>query len=237
MSRRVYKTDIRGRAMAWLFLVCALQACILILASRTDFYTSYWEDGAIPEYSFDVADEDMNALFQAIPRALLGDLDALRLQIRDSHGQYGQAFNEREIAHMADVAGLFHIAGAVIWASGLTLAALAVWIQFGRKTDWACVMKGAQAGVLDIVVLACAIVVWALIDFQSVFWLFHQLAFTNDLWLLNPNTDRLIRLMPQAFFERSAQRIALCWAGCAALWLSVARTALCCIKKRRAKEP
>ena len=29
----------------------------------------------------------------------------------------------------------------------------------------------------------------------------HRLIFTNDNWLLNPATDMLIRMMPQALFE------------------------------------
>ena len=33
-----------------------------------------------------------------------------------------------------------------------------------------------------------------------IFWFFHQIAFTNDLWLLNPATDLLAALMPIEFF-------------------------------------
>jgi len=38
------------------------------------------------------------------------------------------------------------------------------------------------------------------IDFNWAFTKFHEIFFTNDLWLLNPKTDRLIQLMPLEFF-------------------------------------
>lgn len=41
---------------------------------------------------------------------------------------------------------------------------------------------------------------WASIDFTN-FWIsFHELFFTNDLWLLNPMTDLMIQMFPETFF-------------------------------------
>ena len=37
-------------------------------------------------------------------------------------------------------------------------------------------------------------------NFDGLFITFHKIAFTNDLWLLNPNTDVLMALMPLPFF-------------------------------------
>ena len=44
-------------------------------------------------------------------------------------------------------------------------------------------------------------------DFGTLFTRFHLLAFTNDLWLLNPETDLMIRMLPQEFFEKMALRL------------------------------
>ncbi len=41
-------------------------------------------------------------------------------------------------------------------------------------------------------------------DFDALFIRFHQLVFTNDLWLLDPATDALIRMLPEPFFESMA---------------------------------
>ena len=223
-ARKRVKADIRGRAMAWLFLLCALPACLLALTLRPGFYSSYWAASETPERFWQVTNEDADRLWEAIPRALNGDADALRLQVRDPDGQARPAFREREIAHMADVAHLYRLAKIVLCAGGAPLLALTIWAWHGcwHGKKSAGIAKGALLGALDVAVLAAGVFVWAAVDFRSVFWLFHQLAFTNDLWLLDPS-DLLIRLMPQSFFAMSALKIALCWAGCAALWLCGAR--------------
>ena len=194
MRKKRVKADIRGRAMAWLFLLCALLGCLLAITLRAAHYRDYWQ-GAPPV-------EDL--LFESIPRALNGDLRALR------------PFSEREIAHMADVAGLYRLAKIVLGVGAGILLALAIWARC-KPCRLRSAAKGALLGVLDVFVLMGAVALWAVIDFRSVFWAFHHVAFTNDLWLLDPN-DLLIQMMPQAFFEHTVRLIALWWAGCAAVW-------------------
>jgi len=42
------------------------------------------------------------------------------------------------------------------------------------------------------------------IDFDSAFTLFHQIAFRNEYWLLSYETDPIINLLPQHFFMHTA---------------------------------
>ena len=53
-----------------------------------------------------------------------------------------------------------------------------------------------------------AFAVWAAVDFSSAFTFFHEVLFTNDLWLLDPETDMLLRLLPEQFFADFAGTIA-----------------------------
>ncbi|MCL2545103.1 MAG: TIGR01906 family membrane protein [Clostridia bacterium] len=190
----------------------------MALTLRAGFYSGFWHDP--PEWALRVASEDADELFEAIPRALNGDLDALRLRVRGLDGREVAAFNEREIAHMADVAELYRLAKIVLCVSAALFLTLALWIwQRGRRTpNKAGIAKGALWGVLDVLLLAGAVALWALIDFRSAFWAFHHIAFTNDLWLLDPNTDLLIQMMPQEFFEWTVMAIGLLWATCAVAW-------------------
>lgn len=43
-----------------------------------------------------------------------------------------------------------------------------------------------------------------LIDFESIFILFHKIAFRNDYWLMDPNTDPIVTYLPQRFFMHCA---------------------------------
>ena len=59
-------------------------------------------------------------------------------------------------------------------------------------------------------ILLFLIIFGMIIDFNYTFTLFHKIMFTNDLWILDPNTDFLIMIFPQRFFlEISAAIIIL----------------------------
>ncbi|MQG04625.1 MAG: TIGR01906 family membrane protein [SAR202 cluster bacterium] len=48
-----------------------------------------------------------------------------------------------------------------------------------------------------------------LLFFQEIFIIFHKIAFNNDLWILNPNTDYLLMMFPEDFFRDVAVLILL----------------------------
>ncbi len=144
------------------------------------------------------------------------------------NGTEVQAFNPKEQQHMADVQGLFTLAKTVmmaglaigglmlaglvlpdmIWKTGLTAAAIfAVTAEPPGK-----LRRSLRIGLLCMLGAVALIALWAAIDFDSLFILFHRLAFTNDLWWLDPRTDLLIRLMPTDFFVTYAALIGAAWA-------------------------
>ncbi|MCT1989293.1 DUF1461 domain-containing protein, partial [Helcococcus kunzii] len=47
------------------------------------------------------------------------------------------------------------------------------------------------------------------IDFSSAFVKFHKIFFDNDLWLLDPKTDLMIRMLPEKYFLNISIRIFL----------------------------
>ena len=119
------------------------------------------------------------------------------------------AFNAKEQHHMADVQDLFRLCKLIgfVCHGGYLLAEL--YLLWGDKdrTNWRAFRRtllASLAAVTAVIILAC-------IDFDSLFILFHKVAFTNDLWLLNPQTDLLIRLMPIEFFILYALLIGLLW--------------------------
>ena len=115
------------------------------------------------------------------------------------------AFNQKEQQHMADVQDLFHLCRAGGWACLGVMIALSAILR--RNILWQ-VFRRTLIAILGIVT---AVIVLACIDFNSLFVLFHKVAFTNDLWLLDPHTDLLIRLMPLEFFISYAAIIGGCW--------------------------
>ncbi|HSN67432.1 MAG TPA: DUF1461 domain-containing protein, partial [Fusibacter sp.] len=57
-----------------------------------------------------------------------------------------------------------------------------------------------QAAVFASLIALGTLIALYFIDFDWAFRKFHEIFFTNDLWLLDPKTDRLIQMMPLEFF-------------------------------------
>jgi integral membrane protein (TIGR01906 family) len=117
-------------------------------------------------------------------------------------GQSESYYNQREIDHMVDVKNLYLNAVKVYQAS-LWVFVLSALILFKLKSLKLNDIKSAFIMGLGLVgAILVAIGISASVDFQA-FWIqFHKLFFTNDLWLLNPLTDRMIVMFNLDFFMK-----------------------------------
>lgn len=119
------------------------------------------------------------------------------------------AFNAREVAHMEDCAELFASLRTV--RQILLVAILLLWSAahiVKRQIEF---NLPALTGIVSLMICIPIAVfgVWAVIDFDSAFAFFHRCLFSNDLWLLNPETDLLIRICPSSMFAGLGLRIAV----------------------------
>jgi integral membrane protein (TIGR01906 family) len=119
-------------------------------------------------------------------------------------------FSEREIQHMVDVQALMQRIFQV-WM--LALVALIVGgiaiVAVEPATGWRALVRAAAIGGGLAILLVGLLGVGSLLDFSQLFYQFHLLSFSNDLWLLDPSRDRLIQLFPLGFFYDAAIRIAV----------------------------
>lgn len=128
-------------------------------------------------------------------------------------GQNREFFNEREIAHMEDVRGLF--------LDALTLRKICIGIIIGTililvllKADLKKLLpKAILAGSSLFFLILAALSLIISTDFTKYFIMFHHIFFNNDLWILNPETDLLINIVPEPFFMDTAFRIGMTFAG------------------------
>lgn len=140
---------------------------------------------------------------QAIARYLDGKSDRVQIKAVDEGQALLDAFSPRENQHLQDVRGIIT---ALKWArwlgGGATLLILALlYLRNGNNRAWlAAAARGFAAAALFLLLIAAALTIWGAVNFRGLFWTFHQVIFPNDLWLLNPQTDLLISLMPLPFF-------------------------------------
>lgn len=150
-------------------------------------------------------------------------------------GQEQEFFNEQDKFHMAEVKDIFGIAILIRWISlgvfAVVMSALifmkAAWMKLVSK--WYMSLTGALA-------LATGILAYLMTrNFNKYFVIFHEIFFDNDLWQFNPETDLMIRMLPEGLFADFAARIGI-FAGAAAAVFFIVSFILYKVAKRKEED-
>lgn len=194
--------------LLFLLIVVALITSIQVVAygdSEYKFYRKLYEKYTVAE-ALDMKMEDVMTVTKHMMAYLNGQEEELSVRV-SVDGKEQDFFNEQDRMHMEDVKRLFAgglmIRTICLGVIGILVVLLMVW-----KADWKRLLievygkvLGVFAGILLLIVLACCV------DFTACFTVFHKLLFTNELWLFDPATDYMIRMLPEGFFVQIAIRI------------------------------
>ncbi|MBN1151655.1 MAG: TIGR01906 family membrane protein [Dehalococcoidia bacterium] len=126
-------------------------------------------------------------------------LDTPQMLVTNTFGARFELFHDYELIHLADVKLLF-AANSVAQSLSLLLVTtlVAAGLTFGRRFD---TLAALRRGAMLTLVLLVATALMFVADFGHMFTVFHQVAFDNPFWLLNPLTDYLVMLFPFGFWQ------------------------------------
>lgn len=195
-----------ARTLTALLFIIALPA--LMITSAVRFATN---EAEVYDYSISTFDAEAETGVPApelrrASRELIAyfnsDDPAVNIQVQVA-GQAEPLFSPREVSHLRDVKSLMsltfliqevalayvmlYVVGVFIWSAEGSLRTLA-----GQALT-ACLVT---VGVLALVGALAAS------GFESSWEGFHEIAFSNDLWQLDPDNDRLIQIFPEEFWFR-----------------------------------
>ncbi len=115
-------------------------------------------------------------------------------------GEIREFFNEKEILHMVDVKDLFS-AGFMLRNVSFVVLLLTIIIMFKIvKNPWKLFYLFDKIVIGIIFAFTVILSVVIAYDFDSAFNKFHELFFSNDLWILDPSKDLLLNMVPLPFF-------------------------------------
>lgn len=122
-------------------------------------------------------------------------------------GEEREFFNDREKQHMVDVKNIF--LGAVKMRNvAIILLIVSLAVLIFSKEKWKSILAKWYMGITGGITVAGIglgyVFSW---DFNKYFVKFHEIFFDNDLWLLDPDTDLMIRMLPEGFFADFSVRI------------------------------
>lgn len=181
-------------------------------------YTKYQVLNDLPEMTMD----DLLDVTDEMMAFLRGKRENLHVYTTMG-GEYREFFNDREIAHMEDVRGLF-VGALVLRRICIITAFVCVALLWLLKADIALVVPRSVCwGTGLFFAMLCVLGLVISTDFTKYFVIFHHIFFNNDLWLLDPATDLLINIVPEPFFVDTASYIALVFGISVAVIFGVSR--------------
>jgi integral membrane protein (TIGR01906 family) len=216
-----------------LFLITAN---VRILATDADYYKHGFrkyhaaETTGVPLADLDRAAGQIVSYFE-------DDSDTLRIIVTED-GQEVSLFNARETQHMQDVKTLMRF---VFRLNEVSLAVILSYVVcvflWSREKPLRALAVQALAGVALGFTVILAIGAFALTGFDQAWTKFHEIAFSNDLWKLNPATDHLIQMFPEKFWEEATFFVAALTVGEALAIVIAAAAYLVFTRKRDTASP
>lgn len=172
----------------------------------------------------DISEADLSEAIKVLFAYLQGERTDLNLTVQlTSTKTKVEMYNQREKAHMLDVRALFNLLlklQSVLVGVVLILVCLLFWLYMLKyrqclmadnlaatdlissfSTFWQSFRKASLYSLFLILALVALIALLAWRDFDSFWWHFHELLFTNDLWQLDPTSSRMINLVEGQFFN------------------------------------
>ena len=176
-----------------ILLIINVSVFSLIMAiERSAYDLDYYMDSYEKNDVFEVTNksyEELEKISKEIIGVLKGNSDVSDLN---------PYFSSKEISHMRDVQNLFSFAKILKFISAVS--GLIIIFSYLRKDKSKIMGKWLGIGLSFNYLLLIIIAILVKTNFNKYFIIFHELFFNNELWLLDPNTDLLIQIMPEAFF-------------------------------------
>lgn len=170
-----------------------------------DFYEKEYEKYNV-KIKLDMEMDDIMEVTKYMMSYLRGNEEVLSIETT-VEGEVQDFFNEQDRFHMEEVQTLF-IGG--LWMRRISCAIIAVlaFALWKKKSNWKAFLPEVYQktiAVLGVVVAALAYFIYK--NFSEVFVIFHEIFFDNDLWIFDPRTDYMIRMLPEGFFYDIVIRI------------------------------
>lgn len=199
------------------FFLANVVTSISLVAFNTHFYDTFYSSNETAE-QLDMSHDDLMKGTVHLLDYMNEKEDDLDVSVV-VNGTSVAMYNQKEIDHMVDVLDLYRAAKSVqLVFYAFFVIMLVYWLVVARKTMLKDLFEASKLALGIIGVIMGSLLIMAVVDFNWFWTVFHQVLFDNELWLLNPQTDRLIVMVPLNFFKQLIFSIVLSWLVSLGLW-------------------
>jgi integral membrane protein (TIGR01906 family) len=193
----------------WLFIACLppffISAAIAVTVNLPPLYSYGFERYNITDIT-GIEKDQLEVAAAGLRGYFNSDEEYISVTVI-RNGEPFDLFNEKETIHLKDVKDLFKMDYLIVGIAFVYILGYAVF-SLAKKEKLRLAGATARGGGATLgLMLITGIGILA--GFDWLFWQFHEIAFTNDFWLLDPSTDFLVMMFPGGFWYDAAALIAI----------------------------
>ena len=208
-----------GAVARWLFIL-SLPPLILSATIHLEFNSLRLYQDGFEKYNVSqttgLSQTELTKAARGLINYFSSDEDYISLTVLKD-GEPFTLFNQREIAHLKDVKALVKLNLRLLLGTAIYVGVFTGMCLFWRKRRYRreLVRSTFIGSTITLGVIVTLGIASATLDFNQLFLQFHFLAFTNELWMLDPARDYLIMLFPDGFWFDAAMLMGKIIAGVA----------------------
>jgi len=196
----------RSDTAARVIFILALPALLMSAVIAAEFNSPALYADGFQKYGVSQTTGIAEAELQKAAAGLIGYFNSGEEYISvtvEKDGQPFTLFNQREVAHLKDVKNLVRMDYGLLIGMAIYVGVYAG-IMRRRKQLKRLARAAIIGGGIAIGMIVAMGVGSTAQGFGQAFTQFHFLAFTNELWMLDPSTDYLLMLFPEGFWYDAA---------------------------------
>lgn len=186
--------------VATVYLVCFLDKNMLL-----KLFDRFHTPDLLP---FTLSRENLDLIQRDLMDYLAGKIPFLETEVV-ANDTILEFYSIRSKIHMGDVRNIFMIMFRLSYLSIILCIISYFKIITSCKKPFTLIKKAYSHVLIVFSVVFIALIVYAVIDFESFFVSFHQILFDNDYWLLDPNIDYIICLLTEEVFVTIGIRLVI----------------------------
>lgn len=189
-----------------LFFVILFTATELVVYNVDYYKWHYNARGIEKETGMNI--DNLMVVTKVFIEYLNGNLDTLDVKATIEN-EYREVFGQREKEHMVDVKNLALGAKAIRNYGFVFLVLVSILTLLLNREIFFKIIFSIKYIFLSCIGVMLLLSGLLISDFNKYFTIFHEIFFKNDLWLLDPETDILINMVPEIFFFTTAMLVVM----------------------------
>lgn len=206
MNKNILKFYSAIFSIAFLYFIFVATIYIVCFFDINGLYKLITKLDTVKELPFDITDTDLKNLCSELMKYLSLKIPFLETKI-SINGALVDFYSLKTKIHMADVRNIFKI---LIYGSYISIGVcILTFFQMFKfiKNPLLSIKKSFIHTVIIFALILIPLSIYINMSFDTFFIKFHQILFNNDLWLLDPDVDYIICLLPENLFMIYAFRI------------------------------